>query len=159
MRIVVFSDSHGDIWNLRETVEKHLSDSELFIHLGDKRDELDMIRSIYPEKAFLSVKGNCDYSSAEPLEAFYSADSAKIMYTHGHMYNVKYTLNSLISSAVSNNCRIVLFGHTHIAMCDYLDGLYILNPGSIACPRFGEPSYMTVDITKAGIVPNIIKLK
>ena len=48
-----------------------------------------------------------------------------------------------------------LYGHTHTALEDYDDGLYLLNPGAL---NSWEATYGTVDITPQGIVTNIVKL-
>ena len=37
--------------------------------------------------------------------------------------------------AKENDARIVFYGHTHIAKVDQKDGIYFINPGSIAQPR------------------------
>ena len=78
------------------------------------------------------------------------------MFTHGHTYNVKYTLSQLKSAARSNGADIVLYGHTHVAKTEYDDGLYVMNPGSISHPREGAPSYGVVEISSAGVFLNII---
>ena len=51
--------------------------------------------------------------------------------------------------------QVALYGHTHNALEDYDDGLYLLNPGSL---NSWEATYGTVDITPQGIVTNIVKL-
>ncbi|MEE0859042.1 MAG: metallophosphoesterase, partial [Acutalibacteraceae bacterium] len=61
-----------------------------------------------------------------------------------------------IYEAESNNCDILLFGHTHCSMTEYADGLYIMNPGS--AHGYGA-TYGIVDITPQGVVTNILKVK
>ncbi len=78
----------------------------------------------------------------------------KMMVTHGHLFEVKYGLNRIIYEAKEINCDVVLFGHTHNAVADYDEGLFILNPGS--CNGYNA-SFGYVDITKDGIVTNILK--
>ena len=78
----------------------------------------------------------------------------KIFITHGHLYNVKYTLNNLYYAAREKNADIVCFGHTHNPMSEYVDGLYVLNPGS--CHGYGA-SYAYIDVTPQGIMTNILK--
>ncbi|MFR3419646.1 MAG: metallophosphoesterase family protein [Eubacterium sp.] len=41
------------------------------------------------------------------------------------------------------NADIVLFGHTHNQYTEYLDGLYIMNPGSVGM----NGDYGVIDIT------------
>ena len=41
----------------------------------------------------------------------------------------------MIELAKTNNCKIILHGHTHIKKLDLIDDKYIANPGSITKPR------------------------
>jgi predicted phosphodiesterase len=59
--------------------------------------------------------------------------------------------------ARANDCNAVAFGHTHCRMVDYVDGLHIINPGSLSQPRDGKGcSYGWIDVTNAGIVGNVV---
>ena len=62
----------------------------------------------------------------------------------------------LVCAARERKAQVALFGHTHHALEEYDDGLYLLNPGSL---NSWEPSYGTVDITPQGIVTNVVKLR
>ena len=70
------------------------------------------------------------------------------MYKRQGLYNV-------CCAAREKKADIVLFGHTHQALAEYDDGLYILNPGSL---HGSMGTYGIIDITKAGIVTNIVRL-
>ena len=61
---------------------------------------------------------------------------------------------SVYMAAREQKADILLFGHTHNAMTDYDDGLYVMNPGSL---RGAYATYGILDITEAGIVTNIVK--
>ncbi len=50
---------------------------------------------------------------------------------------------------------VLLFGHTHNAVTEYEDGLYIMNPGSLSG---STGTYGTLDIVPAGIVTNIVHI-
>ncbi|MBQ3254094.1 MAG: metallophosphoesterase family protein, partial [Acholeplasmatales bacterium] len=56
----------------------------------------------------------------------------KIYFTHGHMYNVKMTYNTIIYKASSLDASICLFGHTHNPDVFLIDNILFLNPGSYA---------------------------
>lgn len=157
MKIIVFSDSHGNSYNLTKVIEKH-KDSDFFIHLGDGEREMENIEKMYPNLKFYYVAGNCDYNSIYPLELIINADfNIKIFATHGHRYYVKYSLEAIKSTALENSCNIALYGHSHERFYSFEDGLYIMNPGSISCPRdSNKPSYGLIDISKAGIMMNIV---
>ena len=85
----------------------------------------------------------------------FTAQGVKIFYTHGHYYGVKSGLYTFACAARERGAQVALYGHTHNALEDYDDGLYLLNPGSL---NSWEATYGTVDITPQGIVTNIVKL-
>lgn len=159
MKIVVFSDTHNDIWTLQEIVSKHLSDTDLFIFLGDGEDEFFIVRDMYPHKKFEAVCGNCDYGSQLPQVGVVTVEGKKIYFTHGFVHQVKLGTEKLIKSARENNADIVFFGHTHNALTNYDDGLYIMNPGSLNNKGYSTASYGTISISeKDGVLMNIVTL-
>ena len=155
MRILVVSDTHGDFYSLKKAIDEQ-KQAEVVIHCGDSRDELDEIKMMYPDKAFYCVKGNCDLGSTLPTVETVTLEGKKFFITHGRMHNVKLSPYPLCCAAREENADIVLFGHTHNALSEYDDGLYILNPGSL---NGYFASYGYIDITDSGVVTNIVKLK
>jgi len=152
MRIIVMSDSHTAFGRVLDIVSRN-QNADLFIHLGDGEDEYDRVAARFPEKTFLAVKGNNDWHSQKPAVGFVTCDGVKIMYTHGHLFSVKWGIDQLIREGVAQDARVVLYGHTHMARKDYVDGRYILNPGSVADSYLTPAGYMVLDITPQGIVP------
>ena len=60
MKLLVFSDSHGNIEHMRRAVEQEKPDQ--ILHLGDvMRDAVELSRS-YPNIPLELVPGNCDYA-------------------------------------------------------------------------------------------------
>ena len=51
--------------------------------------------------------------------------------THGHLYRVKYDTAGLANAGLYRGADIVLFGHTHVPFWDSINGMTLLNPGSI----------------------------
>ena len=158
MRLIVFSDTHGNFRAAREIVERN-QDVYTFIFLGDGEREIDKLRIVYPEKMILNVAGNCDYNSFTPNSDLYNAGKVKVLYTHGHRFGVKYGTDQLLAKAKEVGAAVALFGHTHERFYEYRDGVHLLNPGSASCPRDGRsPSYAFVDITPNGIMCSHVEL-
>jgi putative phosphoesterase len=130
----------------------------MYIHLGDGEVEFNRLKIDYPQLKMYHVAGNCDYDSLHPNDLILGADyNVKIFATHGHRYYVKYSMEAIEAAARENGCQIALFGHTHVSYNSYQNGLYVMNPGSISCPRDGQkPSYGIVEVTKSGIMTNIV---
>lgn len=156
MKILVVSDTHGRWGRLYDVVAKQRS-AEVVIHLGDGADDLENVRYNFPEKMMTAVSGNCDRMSSLEALGEITLEGKRIFYTHGHIYDVKYGYQRLEEAARRREADICLFGHTHEPLCDYIDGLYIMNPGSLGHPYDGVPTYGLIEITKAGIMTNIVK--
>lgn len=159
MKILVMSDSHGR----RDLVEKCIrrnSSAEVVIHLGDIVQDFFNFRYAFPDKMFLNVKGNGDFCAEEPAVDTAVFEGVKIFFTHGHLYGVNYSLNALKVSARKEGAQICLYGHTHVPYTEYDDGLYVMNPGSLAYPReMSAPSYGLIEICPQGIMTNIVEFK
>lgn len=158
MRVIVFSDTHGNYYAMEKIMMRNQI-ADMFVFLGDGESEFNRIRSKYPQKDMKMVSGNCDYGSVAQRTIIFDAGNIRILATHGHYYGVKSGIYTLQKQAEEHDCKVVLFGHTHQRFELYEDGIYYLNPGSAACPRdFNEPSFGYVDITSSGIVTNIVDI-
>ena len=154
MRVLVASDTHGDVYALQQAVLRQPK-AEVVIHLGDGYDDWQQVKLQFPEKAFYGVRGNNDWGCMAPLDDEIYLLKKHIVYTHGHTHHVKYGLYDLISDARSQKADVLLYGHTHQSECRYEDGLYIVNPGSL---HGSMGTFAIIDITRQGIVPTILKL-
>ena len=144
---------------MREVFRRCKDNSDVFIFLGDGERDLDRIKTLYPEKTIVSVAGNCDYGSLTPDNDIFMAGKVKIFFTHGHRWGVKSSVDRLFYKAREIGADIALFGHTHCRYYQYFDGVHILNPGSVGCPRDGKPpSYAFIYITDSGIFCSHVEL-
>lgn len=151
MRILVFSDSHGSKYCIREALFAH-PEAEMVIHLGDGERDFSGMEDLLEGKKLVQVCGNCDYASMLPVNEIITAGGVKIFCTHGFAEHVKFGPQELYAKALAVNARIALYGHTHNSVTEYVDGLYVMNPGSA---RSGE--YGAIDITPSGIM--LLKMK
>ena len=158
MRIVVFSDSHGDIFQAVEVVERNEKE-RVFIFLGDGVDELGTLKEMYPHKEFIGVRGNCDFFCNLPDEYTMDIGGTRILCTHGHLYGVKCSHEKLVEAARKKGVTVALYGHTHKSFTKYDYGLYLVCPGSVSRPADRYPTYATIDITEKGIFCNIVEMK
>lgn len=149
MKIIVASDTHGDSNRLIEVLSKN-KDFDMLIHLGDGENDFRDVEMLYPTKGLVYVAGNCDYGF-HPEEHIAIAGGKKIFCCHGHRYGVNYGIELLASAAVKNECSIALYGHTHVPKIETLDGVMVMNPGSLTLPRGGsERSFGIIEISKSG---------
>ena len=62
------------------------------------RDQEEAL-TLYPKMKVYAVAGNCDFGALEPLDGLAAFDQVVVFYTHGHMYGVKYDLDTLTDAA------------------------------------------------------------
>ncbi|MBO5936277.1 MAG: YfcE family phosphodiesterase [Clostridia bacterium] len=144
MKVLVFSDSHGANGLVEEMLNKEKDCSTVFF-LGDGIDEAEKMKDRYRDKKFILVKGNNDWYSQTDTEAYKYIDGLTIMSCHGHKFNVRFSLRSLIDSAESVRANIALYGHTHKSGMynDPVTGICAINPGALC-----EGKYAVLTIEK-----------
>lgn len=130
MKALIFSDSHGNFQSITDAVcsEKNV---DLIIFAGDIQRDADNILSSFPDIPLAYVLGNNDWSVHDvPFERVFEFGKKRIFLTHGHKYHVKSGLNLLRQKAHDSGADICVFGHTHAAHYEDMDGILMLNPGS-----------------------------
>ncbi len=176
MKLLVFSDIHGDSLQLRKMLEIFKSgDFDLMIIPGDfinhgprnglpenfnQKECVELLNS-YKEK-IVAIRGNCDSEVDQMLLAFpMMSDYTQLFFPkmrifvhHGHLaqYNQE-NLAKLLPVSTEQNKTLVISGHTHIPVLEEKDGITFLNPGSITFPKGGsEKSYAEIDTESGKII-------
>ena len=132
MKILVLSDSHSALSFMRKCIDAIKPDR--IIHLGDYYDDGCAMAEEYPHIPLIQVPGNCDRYRCPPFVQEVLSEKIDGIYfylTHGRRHMVKQRLDMLLRDARACKVAAVLYGHTHIAVCDQVeDGLWAPNPGS-----------------------------
>jgi putative phosphoesterase len=145
-KILVFSDSHGNVDNMVQAVKQ--STPDMIVHLGDGWNDATKLHGMFPKIPMERVPGNCDYQD-EPLEKILYVEDRKILLCHGHLYFVKTGYLPLELAAREKGVDMALFGHTHRVFYDLHNGVALFNPGSIGAPGYDiPPSYGELVITE-----------
>jgi len=145
MKILVISDTHKNLTALRNALDAHPEIEHVF-HLGDLSSDVEQIMNDYHGKKFHCVRGNNDFDSRYAPAGIEILNGRTIYYTHGHLQRVHSNLSGLLMEAKRYSADIVLFGHTHIAFAQEIDGVHLFNPGSASRPREGEKSYGIIEL-------------
>ncbi|MDA8235449.1 MAG: metallophosphoesterase [Clostridia bacterium] len=132
MKIGIISDTHQNLQLAQKAIE-HMGPVDLLLHGGDHyRDALKLAEETgLPVKA---VIGNCDMSDG-PTEEILDLDGLRILLTHGHRYGVKFGLDKLYYRVREVEAQIAVFGHSHVPVEEWVEGILLFNPGSVGSPR------------------------
>ena len=132
MRVGVFSDSHGDHEALDDLLER-MGTLDAVCFLGDVARDAEHLQArlaaMPNQPPLYAVRGNNDYYSTctLPWELLIELGGVRIYMTHGHRL---VSLMNLAYKAQECGAQVALFGHTHQALCETVQGVLLLNPGS-----------------------------
>ena len=143
MKILVFSDTHGNPALMNETVRAHLNAPassgrpEAVFFLGDGFEDFEKLERALPGPRYAGVLGNCDsYRLLEggSWEKTVECGGIRFLLMHGHRRSVKSGIQGAADYAISKGADVLLFGHTHEAFDERIDGsaggsVRCINPG------------------------------
>ena len=147
MRILVLSDSHGNVEHMAQCVESAVPNT--ILHLGDCQRDAEALHRQFPSVPMQTVPGNCDWGAVDAPEVLTEYGGVRILMMHGHTRNVKASPMSAIFAAREMGAQILLYGHTHRPLVDYDGTLWVMNPGSIG--RGSSCTYGIITITDSKV--------
>ncbi|MBQ4140097.1 MAG: metallophosphoesterase family protein [Clostridia bacterium] len=171
-KILIFSDSHGETKYLSRAMSMN-PDADMIVHLGDGASDLTRPLPENYEKPLVLIEGNGEYYGWLGVDRRYRPkrtetiefEGKRIFMTHGHLYDVKYGLERIAARAYADGADIVLFGHTHVPISEYIpEGtelefvgkterpLILFNPGSIGMGI--KHSFGILSFSNGGVLPS-----
>ncbi len=133
VRIGVISDTHmpaGSKGKLPEEILEKFSDVDLILHAGDVID-VRILKQLEKLAPVIAVKGNMDLSgptSNLPEKVVKEVEGVKIGLIHG--WGPPSGIVERIKTKFSEPVNVIVFGHTHSPMAEWIDGMFFFNPGS-----------------------------
>ena len=139
-KLLILSDSHNSTGAVERILHAE-SDATAVIFLGDGLRDLEEALTFYPKMKVYAVAGNCDFGALEPLDGLAAFDQVVIFYTHGHMYGVKYDLDTLTDAAEARG-----------PVAEQHGSVFLFNPGSCGRCYTGPNTYGILTLDKGRIV-------
>ncbi len=123
--IAVIADTHD---RFPESVADAISAADEIWHLGDvcRAETLKLVRRLGPPVTV--VKGNNDFFQPWPMEELLKRHGVTCRLIHIPPRPTK-----------QGTTRLLLHGHTHVPRDEVVEGVRILNPGSIGKANKGTP--------------------
>jgi len=143
MKIVVISDTHGDLSALRR-VALIENDADVYLHAGDVEASRGDI------SPFAAVKGNCDGAFPEfPFRYETETPFGKLHMEHYPIYS-----SAMIAALKQQGVRIFIHGHTHEREEELVDGVWVFCPGSLTFPHdSASGTYLVLNISEKEVKP------
>ncbi len=154
MNVLVFSDTHGHIDECIQIIRQTECASAL-IHAGDHVDDAKELADTFKNIPCLCVSGNNDLFSREPNDKLVVLGGKNVFITHGHLYGVRQSRQTLAHHAKSLGAELVIYGHTHQPCDEYINGIHVINPGTMG---FYPRTYASLCIEDDKISTKIIRL-
>jgi putative phosphoesterase len=153
VHVLVVSDTHIGPARRRvlpPALLEHAGEADLILHGGDVTDP-DVLLELGAYAPVHAVRGNCDpleLSAPEDLVAVLAGMRIGMLHDPGPEDGRRRRLRARFPG-----CRVVIFGHTHMPVCDDEHGLLLLNPGSpTERRRAPEHSFAWLDLGDDGAV-------
>ena len=153
MKILVLSDSHGEVEALVWAVDK--VEPDMVFHLGDGWQDAQALEWEYPDLPLFQVGGNCDYRPKLETEKLMLVEGKRMLLCHGHTYGVKRGFREADDAAEAQSLDAFLFGHTHQPLVEMRGKTLFMNPGSIGLSY--PPSYGVLTIEDGKLNPRIYR--
>ena len=139
--LLVLSDTHGSVHTL-EAVLKWAKSVQgggtvgTAVFLGDGIRDISRVAAATGfSREWKLIRGNNDDVFSVPEAAVLDFCGHRFFLCHGHRHSLYGGYHSLIAAARNMEADTVLFGHTHVPYCGNIDGIRLINPGSIGNPR------------------------
>jgi len=161
MKIGVISDTHipDKCEHIPDVILEAFKNVDMVIHVGDlvNLEVIKELESVCPK--VLAVSGNMDRKEVTkiyPSKQVVEIAGFKIGLMHG--YGAPINLINILKDAFKNDaCNVIIFGHSHKAMNENINGVLFFNPGSATDSSCEANSYGIVEIDRK-INPKIIQI-
>lgn len=138
MRLAVISDTHlhsPEPW-LERVYNQWLAPADVLIHCGDITT-FDTWSYFMQHDRFLCVRGNCDWEPrlVEQLDPMLTAEIGPLNIAATHGWGPRSQVPMKVAQAFGPEYDLVCYGHTHARDWSIIEGVQLLNPGSLGESR------------------------
>lgn len=159
MQIGVLSDTHipSRTKKLPDFVMDTLNNVDYIIHAGDINDK-SVINALERLAPVIAVSGNTDTDELKQALGelkIFTLGRMKFGLCHGHGVKGN-TLGRVVNNFKHITLDCIIFGHSHIPYCEYIENTLFFNPGSPTDKRRNELFSFGILEIESVINPRII---
>jgi putative phosphoesterase len=141
-KLLVLSDTHGDITSLKAVLnwaKDHIPPNDTIQAAAFLGDGLSDLQYAADAAGFYTdwklVCGNNDYGISMPETLTFDFAEHRFFMCHGHRYNLYSGYHTITMAAKNSGADTALYGHSHIPYIKLMNGITLINPGSVGRPR------------------------
>lgn len=151
MKMLVLSDSHGNVENMARAVEQVQPDR--IAHLGDVMRDGEKLHALFPAIPLDQVPGNCDLAAFDAPEKLLLVEDKRVLLCHGHTLHVKEGLLTAMYAALEKQVDVLLFGHTHRVFSEIRNAWQCSIPAASAIPVIQPTAFWTSHRDRSASAP------
>ena len=159
MRIIALADTHSE--PLPKVLEAELKQAGLIVHVGDfcEPEVYRHLKAIHEVRAVYGNMDGAELRKALPKVAVFECEGVRIGLAHGDG-SYDSILPRLRELFCDQKVAVVVYGHSHVAQSDMIDGVLYFNPGSPTDTiRAPYRSYGVLDIKDGKVKAHIVKIR
>lgn len=139
MEIAILSDSHDNLSLLIQSIDFIVKrDIQTLIHCGDitRPQTLDEISQRFPGKVFVSA-GNADIDRTSFIQLSQERENLSFFHSVGEVFLDNFSVGFChFPKRAKELCKtkkyhVVFYGHTHRPWEEYIEGIPLINPGTV----------------------------
>ena len=141
-KLLVFSDSHGSVSALKAVfnwAKDRIPPNDTICMTVCLGDSLSDLHRATDETGYYSdwkiISGNNDYGIHAPETAAFDFVDHRFFICHGHRHGIYSGFHPLLAAARKAEADVALFGHSHAPFFKNMDGILLINPGSVGRSR------------------------
>ena len=159
MRIIALADTHSR--PLPKALLDEILSADLVLHAGDFSD-IEVYEQLKALKEVRAVHGNIDGADLRkvlPKQAVFDCAGVRIGLAHGEG-SPEGIVGRLAMAFEGSGAQVVVFGHSHTACNETVNGVLFFNPGSPTdTVRAPYLSYGVIEANDGKFKARIVKLK
>jgi hypothetical protein len=162
LKVGVISDTHIPInaQKISDEIKSVFKNSDLIIHAGDliSLEVIDELKKIAPVAAVCGNMDELDVKTKLPKKQVIKIDKYRIGLVHdpGNLKKKKEVLDKYFKG---EKLDILIYGHTHMPLCEKHQGIVFFNPGSATDTIFAPYKSVGIIFLNNDIKTKVVKLE
>jgi putative phosphoesterase len=159
-KLLVLSDTHGSVAALKNVfnwAKDHTPPNDTICCAAFLGDGISDLQYAADAAGFFCewkvVCGNNDYGYLVPGTLVMDFCDHRFFMCHGHRHSLYGDYHTLLAAAHDAGADVAMFGHSHVPFIKNMNGILLVNPGSVGRPRTrAGATFAVIECTQDGLL-------